>query len=104
MMKLRISRVFINHEDCTVSGLCETELPADVITYEPHEVDGFHYESAVINQGKLPRTEESLLSMLAAADVCPMDAYYIELEDGTILNVYDDIVQRKIGSKQVEWA
>ena len=104
MSKLRISRVFIKPEDCTATCLCESELPAGIVTYKKFYDGVYSYESAVLNSDKLPKTGESLLSMLGAADVCPTDAYFIELEDGTILNVYDGSVQRKIHSKEVEWA
>ena len=104
MAKLQINRVFIKPEDCTATCLCESELPNGTVTYKKFHEGNCSYQSAVLNSDKLPKTEESLLLMLAAADVCPTDAYFIELEDGTILNVYDDYVQRKIHSKEVEWA
>ena len=102
MSNLKINRVFIEHEECTATSLCHSELPPNSITYE--KVSDANYDASVLHQEKFSRTKESLLSMLAAADVCPTDAFYVELKDGTIMNVYDDFLQKKIHLKEVEWS
>ena len=102
MKKLRVRSIFIKPSECTAHTLCEPELSKNVITMDG--LDNYGYEVAVLHQDRLPRTKESLLSMLEAADVCPMDAFYIELEDGTEMNVWADYVQKKIDKGEIEWA
>ena len=62
------------------------------------------YEVSEIHHDRISRTKNDLLIMLAAADMCPVDAFYIELKDGTVMNVWDDRVQKKIKSGEIEWA
>ena len=102
MKVLRVKRIFIKPSECTNHTLCEPELVKGAITMDGKDSSG--YEVAVLHQDKLPRTKESLLSMLSAADVCPMDAFYIELEDGSEMNVWADYVQKKIEQGKIEWS
>ena len=102
MRTLKVTRVFIKASECLSHFLCQSELPENVITAEIP--DGKDFEIAVLNQNKLPRTNESLLSMLEAADMCPVDAFFIESSDGTIMNVWSEHVQSKIKAKEIEWA
>ena len=102
MKPLRIRRIFIKPSECTAHTLCQPELAEGVITMDGKDTDG--YEVANLNQDKLPRTKEALLYMLSAADVCPMDAFYIELEDGSEMNVWADYVQKKIEQGEIDWA
>ena len=102
MSCFEVVRIFIEPSECLSHSLCENEVPNKAITMTALTPSG--YEVSEIHHDRISRTKNDLLIMLAAADMCPVDAFYIELKDGTVMNVWDDRVQKKIKSGEIEWA
>jgi len=102
MSVLRVKRVFVEPSLCGAFSLCEAEAPKGFIKIEHFEsVDG---DVAKVKQDHVPKTKDALLALLEAAYICPLDAFHIELASGEIVPVADSNIQRKVNSKQIEWA
>ncbi|VAW83060.1 hypothetical protein MNBD_GAMMA12-2868 [hydrothermal vent metagenome] len=101
MKLLKIKRVYVEPSQCAAHTLCQSESPQGQIKIEYSTSEG--YDVAVVHEYIVPRTKESLLILLHADDVCPMDAFRVELESGEVFLVSNPKIQKYINSKNVEW-
>ena len=99
---LKVKRVFVEPSQCTAHTLCQSEVPQRQIEIEYSPSVGF--DVSVVQENIVPRTKEALLMLLHADDVCPMDAFRVELESGEVFLVSNPEIQNIIESEQVEWA
>ena len=94
---LVIRRVWIEPAECTGHTLCHYEVP-DLIDYDPAA------DVSVVKPRAVTWTREPLQQLLEAEAVCPMNAFFIETEDGKICNASDDWVQALIHKGAYRWA
>ncbi len=95
--ELIVKRVWVERNECLSHTLCIPEAP-DEIEYD--DAIG----SAVVKESSLRKTKEELERLLAAADVCPMNALYLETQNGSIFNVCDEPIQKLIKLGRFRWA
>ncbi len=94
---LVIRRVWIEKADCTGHALCVPEAPR-LIAYDQHSA------VSVVQQQSLERTQQNLKLLLEAAAVRPMSAFFVEVGNGTVFNVSNELIQRQIRAGQYRWA
>jgi ferredoxin len=83
MCTLVIKRIWIERSECTGHTLCIPEAP-DLIEFDQPG------DTTVVKQSSLRHTHQELVQFLAASEVCPMNAFRVETEDGHIHCVPDD--------------
>jgi ferredoxin len=88
MSTLVVKRIWIEKSECTGLTLCVPEAP-DLIEFD--QSDGI----SKVKQGSLRFTQQELARFLAASEVCPMNAFRVETEDGRIHRVPDDRLVRE---------
>jgi len=94
---LVVKRVWIDKNECTAMTLCESESKG-LIEYSKEQ------GASVVKEHTLRRTQQELKLLLEASNVCAMSAFYLETEDGRVLNLDDDIVQQSIKAGSYRWA
>jgi ferredoxin len=95
---LRIRRVWIEKAECTGHTLCVPEAPGLIAMDQEHDV-------AVVQEVALNRTHAELKLLLEASWVCPMDAFFIETDDGSTFNATrNEIVRCAIQEGRYTWA
>ena len=98
MFTLRIRRVWIEKADCTGHTLCVPDAPGLI------EFDSASGVS-VVKEAVLQRTQPELKALLEASEVCPMDAFFIETDDGSTFNASrNEIIRRAIREGRYTWA
>jgi ferredoxin len=90
--------VWIEKSECTGHTLCVPEAPG-LIEYDAAS------DVSVIKEGAFQRTQPELKALLEASEVCPMDAFYVETDDGSVFNASrNDNVRRAIREGRYTWA
>ena len=94
---LVVKRVWIDKNECLAHSLCVSEAEG-LIEYSDEE------SAAVVKEDALQRTQQELMLLLKTSHVCPMSALFLETENGRVLNLDDDEVQRAIEAGTYRWA
>jgi ferredoxin len=95
---LRVRRVWIEKAECTGHTLCVPEAPG-LIEYDADS------DVSVVKESALQRTHPELKALLDASEVCPMDAFFVETEDGSVFNVSrNDDIRRAVREGRYTWA
>ena len=94
---LVVRRVWIEKSECTGHTLCASEAPG-LIEYDPSS------DVSVVQEHSLERTQENLKLLLEAEAVCPMDAFFVELEDGKVFNLCNELIQTEVRRGNYRWA
>jgi ferredoxin len=94
---LVIRRVWIEKAECTGHTLCVPEAPGLIVNDERSDV-------SVVQEHSLERTQHNLKLLLEAEAVCPMSAFFIEVENGDVFNLSNDLIQKKIRQGNYRWA
>jgi len=98
MFVLSIRRVWIEKSECTGHRLCVPEAPG-LIEYDAAS------DVSVVKEATLSRTHAELKKILEASEVCPMDAFFIETDDGGVFNVSrNEIIRRAVLEGRYRWA
>ena len=93
---LIVRRVWVDKNQCTAMTLCESESEG-LIEYSEEQ------GASVVKEHALQRTQQELKLLLEASEVCAMSAFYLETEDGRVINLDHDEVQQAITSGKYRW-
>jgi ferredoxin len=96
MPTLVVRRVWIEKTQCLWHTLCHSEA-VGLIEFNDD------VEASVVNEHLLRRTQDELRQLLEAEAVCPVEAFYLETDDGCIHNVSSDRVQAAIQTGDYRW-
>ncbi len=80
MTCLVVKRIWIEKSDCLWHTICVAEAP-DLITDK--DEDGV----PAVMQSVLTHSQSELAQLLAVSQFCPVAAFFLETEDGRILNM-----------------
>jgi hypothetical protein len=98
MSPLVVKRIWIEKSECLWHTLCVSEAP-DLIT--ARDAGG----TPAVLPSALLYTKAGLGRLISASGICPVYAFYLETEDGRILNVQEsDEVQAALRSGEYRWS
>ncbi len=92
-----IKKVWVDEGVCTWHQICIPEAPG-LIEFDDALV------SARVREEVLKRNADELRSLINAADVCPMPAIKIELENGKVIDPDDPEFKNIVDAEVLEWS